>query len=96
MAEIERLGFIGLGVMGGRMCRNLAAKSGKPVIGYDVEGDKVAALADAGIAAAASVAEVAGAADMIFMCVPGEPQVREVAFGADGLVAAARDGQTST
>jgi hypothetical protein len=94
MADIERLGFIGLGVMGGRMCRNLAAKSGKPVIGYDVAADKAAALADAGIAAAASVAEVAAAADMIFICVPGEPQVREVAFGEGGLVAACRAGQT--
>lgn len=94
MAKIETLGYIGLGVMGGRMCRNLAAKSGKPVIGYDVDAAKISALADAGVAAATSVADVAARADMIFICVPGEPQVREVAFGVDGLVANARDGQT--
>jgi len=28
------LGFIGLGVMGGRMCRNLARRSGRPIVGY--------------------------------------------------------------
>ena len=36
MSDPATLGFVGLGVMGGRMCRNLAAKSGKSVIGYDV------------------------------------------------------------
>ena len=80
MAEIERLGFIGLGVMGARMCRNLANKSGKPVLGYDIEAGKAAALADACVSVADSVAEVARGADMIFICVPGEPQVRGVTF----------------
>ena len=94
MADIETLGFIGLGVMGGRMCRNLAAKSGKPVVAYDIDGEKVAALGDAGVASAANVAEVTDRAQIIFICVPGEPQVREVAFGADGLIAHARAGQT--
>ena len=94
MADIERLGFIGLGVMGGRMCRNLASKSGKPVVGYDIEAEKAAALTDAGVTAATSIAEVVEAADMIFVCVPGEPQVREVAFAEQGLVASARTGQT--
>ena len=32
------IGFIGLGVMGEPMCRNLAAKSGEPIFGYDVNG----------------------------------------------------------
>jgi hypothetical protein len=94
MAEIERLGFIGLGVMGARMCRNLANKSGKPVIGYDIEAGKVVALADAGVTIADSIAEVARGADMIFICVPGEPQVREVAFGEQGLLASVEAGQT--
>ena len=49
MATPETLGFIGLGVMGGRMCRNLAQKSGRPVIGYDIVSDRVEALADAGV-----------------------------------------------
>ena len=94
VSEIDRLGFIGLGVMGGRMCRNLAQKSGCRVIGHDIDGAKTALLSNAGIVAAASVAEVVEGAEMIFICVPGEPQVRELAFGEGGLVAAARAGQT--
>ena len=94
MSDIGKLGFIGLGVMGGRMCRNLAKKSSKPVIGFDVDPAKISARAEDGVEAASSVADVVNQADMIFMCVPGEPQVREVAFGDNGLVAHARSGQT--
>ena len=92
MTEITCLGFIGLGVMGGRMCRNLAEKSGLPVLGYDIDGDKAAALAAAGVEAAASVAQIMARAEMVFMCLPGEPQVQAVADG--GLVDGARAGQT--
>lgn len=94
MSAVAKLGFIGLGVMGGRMCRNLAAKSGKPIVAYDVDADKVRALEDAGVMAASSVGDVMRQADMIFMCVPGEPQVRDVVFGDEGVVANARAGQT--
>ncbi len=94
MAAVETLGFIGLGVMGGRMCRNLAKKSAKTVLGYDLDEAKITALGDAGVIRATGVAEVAERADMIFICVPGEAQVRAVAFGADGLIAQARPGQT--
>ena len=92
--EPSTLGFIGLGTMGGRMCRNLARKSGKPVVGYDLVPERIVDCAGAGVGAGASVADVADRADMVFICVPGEPQVRQVCFGADGLVAHARAGQT--
>jgi 3-hydroxyisobutyrate dehydrogenase-like beta-hydroxyacid dehydrogenase len=94
MAAIERLGFIGLGVMGGRMCRNLAKKSGKPIIAFDLSKERAAALEPDGVAIADSVAEVAAKADMVFLCLPGEVQVRAVCFGDDGLIGASRRGQT--
>ncbi len=94
MKAPRTLGFIGLGVMGGRMCRNLAQKSDLPVIAYDVDPEKAAALADYGVKSAGTAADVARDADMIFMCVPGEPQVRDVVFGAGGLADAMRAGQT--
>ncbi len=94
MSAIEKLGFIGLGVMGGRMCRNLATKSGKPVVAFDIDKAKVEALAPHGVSPAASVGDVVCNADMVFMCVPGEPQVREAAFGEDGIVANIKPGQT--
>ena len=57
MAAVEKLGFIGLGVMGGRMCRNLAEKAGKPIVAFDVDPEKVAALGRHGVTAAASAAK---------------------------------------
>ncbi|MEZ5855856.1 MAG: NAD(P)-dependent oxidoreductase [Hyphomicrobiaceae bacterium] len=92
--EAKMLGFVGLGTMGGRMCRNLAEKSKLPVIAFDIDAGKARALAKSGVTAAASVGEVVTQADIVFMCVPGEPQVREIAFGADGIVAKSRPGQT--
>jgi len=99
MTEFKKIGFIGTGVMGGRMCRNLAINIGVPVIAYDMNSDNVAALADVGVTAAASVAEVAAATDLIIMCLPGEPQVRAVCLGEndggnDGLLVHVRAGQT--
>ena len=94
MSEPSTLGFIGLGVMGGRMCRNLARKSTTPVIGYDVVPARIAECAGAGVGAGAGVADVAARADIVFMCLPGEPQVREVCFGSEGLVEHARAGHT--
>ena len=57
---IERLGFIGLGVMGEPMCRNLAAKSGLRVRAVDLRAAPLERLAEAGVEPAASVAEAAG------------------------------------
>ena len=90
--EPSTLGFIGLGVMGGRMCRNLARKSGKSIVGYDVVPARVAECAGAGVDAGASVADVVARADIVFMCLPGEPEVREVCFGRGGVVAHAQAG----
>ena len=90
--EPSTLGFIGLGVMGGRMCRNLARKSGKSIVGYDVVPARVAECAGAGVDAGASVADVVARADIVFMCLPGEPEVREVCFGPGGVVAHAQAG----
>ncbi|NND50087.1 MAG: NAD(P)-dependent oxidoreductase [Rhizobiales bacterium] len=94
MAPVEKLGFIGLGVMGGRMCRNLMEKAGKPVVAFDVDPAKAEALTQHGVTAASSVADVVAQADIIFMCVPGEPQVRDVVFGAGALLGNVRAGQT--
>ena len=88
------LGFIGLGVMGEPMCRNLAKKSGAPVVAFDQRAEPLDALARDGVARAASAADVAARADIVFMCLPGEPQVRAVALGSGGLASRARAGQT--
>jgi 3-hydroxyisobutyrate dehydrogenase-like beta-hydroxyacid dehydrogenase len=83
------LGFIGLGVMGEPTCRNLAKKSGTPVVTFDQGAEPLDALARDGVARAASAADVAARAEIVFMGLPGEPQVRAIAFGATGLAAEA-------
>jgi 3-hydroxyisobutyrate dehydrogenase-like beta-hydroxyacid dehydrogenase len=93
MATAERLGFIGLGVMGARMCRNLAAKSGLPVTAFDIEKEKARALAPHGVAAADSIRALVDSVDLVFMCVPGGPAVRDICFGTGELIDAARAGQ---
>jgi 3-hydroxyisobutyrate dehydrogenase-like beta-hydroxyacid dehydrogenase len=87
------LGFVGLGVMGEAMCRNLARRSGASVVAYDVRPQPLAALAADGVAPAASLGDVVARAATIFLCLPGEPQVRAVGLGDGGLVAALRPGQ---
>ena len=72
------IGFIGLGVMGGGMCANVARKHGAPVHAYDMNRDALAAAVQAGAVAAASVADVAAAAELIFLSLPGGKQVAAV------------------
>jgi len=87
------LGFIGLGVMGSRMCRNLATKSGCEVVGFDVDPSKVDALADVGVRRADLIADLMAAVDVVFICVPGAPEVRAVCLEPGGVLEAARAGQ---
>ena len=65
------LGFIGLGVMGSGMCGNLVRKAGRPVHVFDMVADAVAAQVAGGAMAAASVEDVARAARIIFLSLPG-------------------------
>jgi len=87
------IGFIGLGVMGEAMCRNLAKKSGEKLIAFDTRAEPLRALTADGVTVADSVADVARRADIVFLSLPGEPQVRAVCLGPDGLVEHARRGQ---
>ena len=88
------LGFIGLGVMGEPMCRNLAKKSKAAVVAFDRRAEPLAALARDGVATAGSFRDVAARAEVLFMCLPGEREVRAVALASDGLASFVRRGQT--
>ena len=68
------LGFIGLGVMGGPMCRNLARSSGRPLIAFDLR-----RTPPEGAIGAGSAAEVGQRADIVFLSLPGEAEIRQVA-----------------
>jgi 3-hydroxyisobutyrate dehydrogenase-like beta-hydroxyacid dehydrogenase len=80
------IGFIGLGVMGEPICRNLASKSGMPVFGFDRVDAPLERLAGVGVKRAASLAEVARQADVIFMALPSGKHVQAVCEGDDGLL----------
>jgi 3-hydroxyisobutyrate dehydrogenase-like beta-hydroxyacid dehydrogenase len=86
------IGFIGLGVMGGPMCRNVVAKHSAPVHGFDLNPAALQALAEAGGRPARSIAEVAAACDIVFLSLPGGSQVEEVCFGKGGIADAGRRG----
>ena len=69
------IGFIGLGVMGEPMCRNLAAKSGAPILGYDVNPAPIARLR---IEAAGSPEEIGARCETVFLSLPGVDEVKTV------------------
>lgn len=77
-AGLPTLGFIGLGVMGGGMCANAVRKHAAPLHAFDMNPDALAAQVAAGAVQAGSVAEVAHAASVIFLSLPGGKQVRAV------------------
>ncbi|OZI51029.1 NAD(P)-dependent oxidoreductase [Bordetella genomosp. 4] len=93
MTNFQHAGFIGMGVMGEPICRNLAQKGGLPVRGFDSNPEPLQRLAAHGVITAASVAEVAQNSDIVFLSLPSGEVVAEVARGPQGLLAHTRPGQ---
>ena len=92
MTGFETIGFIGLGVMGEPMCRNLVAKMDVRMIGFDIRPDPLESLADIGVISGGSVAELARDCDLILLSLPGRPEVEEVCLGADGIASTGKPG----
>lgn len=82
---MTRLGFVGLGVMGGRMVHRLLA-AGYPVIGYNRTRAKAQGLIDAGMQWADSPRAVAEAAEVTFTMVTDTTALRAVTNGPDGIL----------
>ena len=87
----ERIGFIGLGVMGKPMARNLLARGFQLVVHSRSRGP-VDELAAAGADTAQSPADVARQADVVLTMVPDSPDVVDVLEGRDGVFTALRSG----
>ncbi len=94
------IGFIGLGVMGEPMCRNLCnrllnrAEGAKGAEGanvaicvYDLDKTRVKTLLQSGATAAVSVAELSRQSDLILLSLPGDKEVESVLCSADGVFA---------
>ncbi len=90
MTEITCIGFIGTGVMGEPMCRNLAEKCGLPVVATDLNPAPLERLAAAGVAALPSAADVAARAELVFLSLPSPEAVSAI---ADELLAELPDGR---
>lgn len=88
-----RVGFIGLGIMGKPMCRNLIKAGYRPVV-YDINREAVEELTADGAIAAGCGAEVAGQSDVVITMVPDSPQVRTVILGQGGVLEGAQEGLT--
>ncbi len=86
------IGFIGLGVMGGPMCRNLVRRSGRAVVAHDVRPEPVERLVAEGAESADSVAAVVAQCDVVLLSLPGGDQLEEVVAGSDGALSALQPG----
>ena len=89
---MAHLGYIGLGVMGGRMAARLMSK-GHTVTAYNRTASKARPLVDRGLRLANSPREVAAAADVTFVMVANSAALRAVADGADGFIAGVGPGK---
>lgn len=87
----QRVGFIGLGLMGKPMAHNVL-KAGFPLVVHNRSRAAVDELVAAGASAAASPAEVAGQVDVVLTCLPGPADVELVYLGDNGVLSAAKPG----
>jgi len=83
--------FIGLGIMGKPMAKNLLA-AGYPLHVYDIVRPAVDELASLGARGCASIAEVTAACDTIVTMLPNSPHVKSVVLGNGGVAESARPG----
>jgi putative dehydrogenase len=90
---VQRVGFIGLGVLGSAMAANLL-KEGFAVVGYDISADAMASLAQDGLEVATSPRDAAERSEVVVTCLPSPAALHEVCGGDNGI-AAANDGADS-
>ena len=89
---MERIGFVGIGLMGHGMAKHLLAKGYSLAFKVHRNRANLADLIAAGAVEVKDARALVAASDIIFFCVTGSPQVEEIIYGADGLLAAAREG----
>jgi 2-hydroxy-3-oxopropionate reductase len=88
---IERIGYIGLGLMGKPIARNLM-QAGYALTVHNRSRESVHELVNQGARGATSPREVAEASEVVFTNLPDSPDVEEVVLGGEGVLAGARSG----
>ncbi len=87
----QKIGFIGLGIMGQYMSANLL-EAGYMVVAYDILPGNLEKIVALGAEAGKSAADVTRRSDLVISMVPDSPDVEQVALGSDGIIDAARPG----
>ena len=87
-----RIGFVGLGLMGHGIAKNLVTKGFPLTVRAHRNRKPLEDLLAAGAKEVATNADVAKASDVVILCVTGAPQVEEIVFGDDGIASVARAG----
>ena len=87
----EKVGFVGLGIMGGPMAKNLI-EAGHELVLYNRTREKAEELAGDGVEVAESPKQVAEKSDVIITMLPDSPQVEEVLAGEDGVLEGVKEG----
>jgi 3-hydroxyisobutyrate dehydrogenase-like beta-hydroxyacid dehydrogenase len=90
---MTKVGFIGLGTMGGGMALNIR-KAGFEMVVHDLNKAAAQRHIDAGCVWADSPREVGAAVDVVFTSLPGPPEVEAVAIGPNGLIEGMKPGST--
>jgi 3-hydroxyisobutyrate dehydrogenase-like beta-hydroxyacid dehydrogenase len=88
---MAKVGFIGLGIMGGPMAANVLAR-GHSLTVHDISDAAVARLTAKGAIAARNAAAVAAASDIVITMLPDAPDVEAAALGLDGVIHGVRPG----
>ncbi|GKX56332.1 2-hydroxy-3-oxopropionate reductase [Leminorella grimontii] len=86
-----KIGFIGLGIMGKPMSKNLL-KAGYSLVVMDRNADAVAEVVAAGAVSASSPKAVAQASDVVITMLPNSPHVKDVVLGENGVIEGAKKG----
>ena len=87
------IGFIGWGVMGGPMCRNVRTRGGYRVIAYDLDPAPLQRLAPHGIEAAEGTGTLVGSSDIVLASLPSGRVLADLAYAEGGLLQTIRQGQ---
>jgi 2-hydroxy-3-oxopropionate reductase len=89
---MKKLGFIGIGIMGKPMTKNLI-DAGYPLLVYDINHKALEEMVDYGAKSVSSCKEVASQSEIIITMLPNSPEVEKVVLGEDGVIEGIKKGQ---
>ncbi|QEN09475.1 2-hydroxy-3-oxopropionate reductase [Oceanispirochaeta crateris] len=86
-----KIGFIGLGIMGKPMVKNLL-KAGHEIVAFDLNSESLKEVTAAGAVAGTSAADVASKTPLVITMLPNSPHVKTVVMGKEGVLEGAKEG----